>query len=105
MATAQSSYMPYYQKTINAYAKMAEGQYSLAVKLYEEAFSKDYPFPDDLSNLLDCYLALEDTTSAVNCVKRMIACGWQLDETYPAIGRESIKKIKSEVLTLCKSHT
>lgn len=84
--TAQNSYAPYYEKTINAYTKMAEGNYSLAVELYEKAFSNDYPFPDDLANLRDCYLALGDTTLAVNCVKRMITCGWQLYETYPVVG-------------------
>lgn len=88
---AQTPYAPYYEKTINAYTNMAEGNYSLAVGLYEEAFSISYPFPDDLANLRDCYLALGDTVSAVNCVKRMVACGWQLYETYPVIGLEPWK--------------
>ena len=82
---AQTSYSKYYEKTINAYSNMAEGNYTMAVKLYEEAFADNDPFPDDLANLRDCYLALGDTTNAVNCVKRMVACGWQLQETYPVI--------------------
>jgi len=86
-----SSYTSYYEKTIGAYNNMAERNFLLAAELYEEAFSESYPFPDDLANLRDCYLALGDTTRALNCVKRMIACGWQLNETYPVIGRESIE--------------
>ena len=70
---------------------MAARNFRQAAELYEEAFSESYPFPDDFANLRDCYLALGDTTGALNCVKRMIACGWQLNETYPVIGRESIE--------------
>lgn len=82
---AQAPYTAYYEKTISAYGNMAEGNYSLAAKLYEEAFADNLPFPDDLANLRDCYLAMGDTASAVNCVERMIACGWQLRETYPVM--------------------
>lgn len=84
-ASAQTSYNAYYEKTICAYSSMAERNYALAAKLYEEAFADNLPFPDDLANLRDCYLAMGDTTSAVNCVNRMIACGWQLHETYPVM--------------------
>jgi tetratricopeptide (TPR) repeat protein len=82
---AQTSYIPYYTKTIDAFTKMAENNYVQAVECYEEAFSNYYPFPEDLANLRDCYLAMGDTASAVNCVERMIACGWQLRETYPVM--------------------
>lgn len=88
---AQTSYVPYYTKTIDAFTKMAENNYVQAVESYEEAFSNYYPFPEDLANLRDCYLALEDTANAVNCVKRMVACGWQLYETYPVIGFRSLE--------------
>lgn len=84
-ASAQTSYNAYYEKTICAYSSMAERNYALAAKLYEEAFADNLPFPDDLANLRDCYLAMGDTTSAVNCVNRMITCGWQLHETYPVM--------------------
>ena len=84
-ASAQTSYNAYYEKNICAYSSMAERNYTLAAKLYEEAFADNLPFPDDLANLRDCYLAMGDTTSAVNCVNRMITCGWQLHETYPVM--------------------
>lgn len=82
---AQTSYTAYYGKTISAYGNMVEHNYTLAAKLYEEAFADNLPFPDDLANLRDCYLAMGDTAAAVNCVERMIACGWQLQETYPVM--------------------
>lgn len=90
-AMGQTSYIPYYDKTISAYSNMAARNFRQAAELYEGAFSESYPFPDDLANLRDCYLALGDTANALNCVKRMISCGWQLKETYPVIGCESIE--------------
>lgn len=83
---AQTSYQVYYVKTTNAYVKMADNNYGEAVKLYEDAFSDNYyPFSDDLANLRDCYLAIGDTARAFECVKRMIACGWTLEEKLPVV--------------------
>ena len=82
---AQTSYTEYYEKTISAYVNMVERNYPLASKLYEEAFTDNLPFPDDLANLRDCYLAMGDIANAVNCVDQMIACGWQLYESYHVV--------------------
>lgn len=82
------TYTAYYEKTTKAFIAKIENNYDQAAALYEEAFSDYYPFHDDMASLRDCYLALGDTNRAIDCVKRMIACGWQSKETIPVIGQE-----------------
>lgn len=80
-----ADYKAYYQMTSQAYCALADSNFLQAAELYEKAFADFYPFTYDLANLRDCYLAIGDTNSAVNSVKRMIACGWTLEEKLPVV--------------------
>lgn len=85
----QENYKLYYQATAKAFSFMAMKDYDNAIKTYEQAFKEFYPFPDDLKYLKDCFLAQKDTLSAYHTVRRMIACGWQLEEKPPIIDEKN----------------
>ena len=79
----QEDYTLYYKETRQAFTYMAMKEYNKAINIYEQVFIDFYPFPDDLKNLKNCYLANKDTLSAYKVVLRMIACGWELEEKPP----------------------
>lgn len=71
-------YTNYYNLTNQAMTSMVEKDYEKAIDLYNEAFKLEFPFPDDVSFLKDCYLAIDDKEGAYVAMRLMVKSGYKL---------------------------
>lgn len=85
------NYHYYYVNLNMAIEAYSEGDYPKAISSFG---TLHYPFPRDLKLLCDAYLANNDTLRAVATAKKMVLCGYRLEENTLLDGflRDSVAK-------------
>ena len=85
------NYYSYYLNLRNAFDSYWEGDYPKTISSFG---TLHYPFPRDLKLLCDAYLASNDTLKAVATARKMVLCGYRLEEDTLSDGflRDSVAK-------------
>jgi len=98
---SQKDYNDYYNLRNKAMEYHALENFDIAIKFYKEAFKSNYPFPEDVKLLYDCYIQINDLKNANKSIKKMILSGYKFKCDIPLIGYRNFNKvIKNDTIFL-----
>ena len=83
-------YTQYYKLCNEALTYKALEKYQEAIETFNKAFALEFPFPDDINELKECYLVIGDKENAYQAARRMILCGYKFVSKIPVCGHPRV---------------